>query len=418
MPWDMSPIKISRVRKLLVPVLVAVALGGAGLGARQAFANKKPVADYQTVAVQEGSVAARVTATGTLSALVTVQVGSQVSGRVKELDANFNSTVKKGDVLALIDPELFQASLEQAQANVSAANGTVAKARAQLVNAKAQYERTQELVKQGLVAQADVDTAKAAADSAAADVQASLGQVAQATAGLHQAQINLQYTRIVSPVDGTVISRSVDVGQTVAAALQAPTLFTIAQDLRQMQVDTSVSESDVGKLQAGMKATFTVDAYPGEKFEGKVREIRNAATTLQNVVTYDAVIDVTNQDLKLRPGMTANVTFTYAQADDAVLVPNAALRYHPAESTPTAPVKKNAEAAPVEKAVYILRAGQPIEVAITAGITDGTDTQAVGAQLSPGDRVIVDGGAAGATSQANKAQNANSNAMRGMGRML
>ncbi len=191
------------------------------------------------------------TATGTLSALVTVQVGSQVSGRVKELDANFNSTVKKGDVLAVIDPELFQASLEQAQANVAAAAGSLARARAQLVNAKTQYEREQDLAKQGLVAEADVDTAKAAADSAAADVQAGQGQVAQATAGLHQAQINLAYTKIVSPVDGTVISRNVDVGQTVAAALQAPTLFTIAQDLKKMQVDTSVAESDVGKLQPG-----------------------------------------------------------------------------------------------------------------------------------------------------------------------
>ena len=179
----MSPTKMSRIRKLLVPILVVTALGGAGLGARQALANKKPTVEYQTAAVEQGAVAARVTATGTLSALVTVQVGSQVSGRVKELHANFNSEVKKGDVLAEIDPELFQASLEQAQANVAAASGSLARARAQLTNAKAQYARAQELAKQGLVAQADVDTAKAAADSAAADVAAGQGQVAQASAG-------------------------------------------------------------------------------------------------------------------------------------------------------------------------------------------------------------------------------------------
>ncbi len=419
----MSPTKMSRLRKLLVPILVVTALGGAGLGARQAFANKKPAVEYQTAAVEQGAVAARVTATGTLSALVTVQVGSQVSGRVKELDANFNSTVKKGDVLAVIDPELFQASLEQSQANVAAASGSLARARAQLTNAKAQFDRSQELAKQGLVAQADVDTAKAAADSAVADVAAAQGQVAQATAGLHQAQINLAYTKIVSPVDGTVISRNVDVGQTVAAALQAPTLFTIAQDLKAMQVDTSVSESDVGKLSAGMKATFTVDAYPGEKFEGKVREIRNAATTLQNVVTYDAVIDVANSDLRLRPGMTANVTFTYAEADDALLVPNAALRFHPAETTPVAAKKRapSGAAPEVERAVYVLKDGQPARVAIKAGISDGSETQALESALSAGDKVIIDGGSANANSSSQAAKGAGAqggNAMRGMGKML
>jgi HlyD family secretion protein len=419
----MSPTKSSRIRKLLVPILVVTMLGGAGFGARQALANKKPVVDYQTAAVEQGAVAARVTATGTLSALVTVQVGSQVSGRVKELNANFNSTVKKGDVLAVIDPELFQASLEQAQANVAAASGSLAKARAQLVNMKAQYQRAQDLVKQGLVAEADVDTAKAASESAAADVQAAQGQVAQANAGLHQAQINLQYTKIVSPVDGTVISRNVDVGQTVAAALQAPTLFTIAQDLTAMQVDTSVSESDVGKLSAGMKATFTVDAYPGQKFEGKVREIRNAATTLQNVVTYDAVIDVANGDLRLRPGMTANVTFTYAEADDALLVPNAALRFHPAEAAPAAGKKRapSGDAPPVEKAVYVLRNGQPARVAIKAGISDGSETQALESTLSPGDKVIIDGGSANANNANTAAKGGGApggNAMRGMGKML
>ncbi|HVY46005.1 MAG TPA: efflux RND transporter periplasmic adaptor subunit [Minicystis sp.] len=413
----MDTLRSPRLRKILVPVLVALGITGAGFGAHKALAAKKPVVSYDTAAVEQGAVAAKVTATGTLSALVTVQVGSQVSGRVKELDADFNSPVKKGQVLAVIDPELFQASLEQQRANAVAASGSLAKAKAQVENTKAAYDRAELLANQGLVSQADVETAKTAYQSALADVQAASGQVAQANASLHQASINLQYTKIVSPVDGTVISRNVDVGQTVAAALQAPTLFTIAQDLKKMQVDTSVSESDVGKLQPGMKATFTVDAFPGETFQGEVREIRNAATTVQNVVTYDAVIDVENADLKLRPGMTANVTFTYAEADDAVLVPNAALRYHPADAA-AAPARraKTADAAkPDEKVVYVLRGGTAVPVTVHTGITDGSATQLVDAELQPGDRVVVD--ASGAAAQS-KRPAGGGNAMRGMGRLL
>ncbi|HEY3358576.1 MAG TPA: efflux RND transporter periplasmic adaptor subunit, partial [Polyangia bacterium] len=294
-----------------------------------ARATRKPVVRYQTTTVERGRVVAKVTATGTLSAIVTVQVGAQVSGRIDKLLVDFNSPVKKGQVIAKIDPKLFQAAVAQARANLVAADGNLAKAVAQAQDAKRQFERTRELFARKLIAQADLDTAQANAEATAAGVAAARGAVEQSRASLNQAQINLAYTTIYSPTDGTVISRSVDVGQTVAAALQAPTLFTIAEDLKKMQVDTSVAEADVGKLKAGMAATFTVDAYPGDPFHGRVRQIRNAPQTVQNVVTYDAVIDVANTELKLKPGMTANVSFVHADREDVIRVPNAALRFRP-----------------------------------------------------------------------------------------
>jgi HlyD family secretion protein len=275
------------------------------------------------------------------------------------------------------------------------------------------------------VAQADLDTAEAAADAALANVEVQTGQLAQARAGLHQAQVNLDYTTIISPTDGTVISRAVDVGQTVAASFSAPVLFTIAQDLTKMQVDTSVAEADVGKLQPNMSATFTVDAYPTEKFRGMVRQIRNAPTTVQNVVTYDAVIDVDNSNLKLKPGMTANVTFVYAEKKDALRVPNAAMRFKPpaellAPTTPAggaAAAKPPAGAAPTgaptgasgapsggpdrrhgsrnpmqtdQRQVWVLHGDQPSPVSIKVGVSDGSVSEVTEGDLKEGDEVITD----------------------------
>src|SRR5262249_24654508 len=261
--------------------------------------------------------------------------GSQVSGRIAALNADFNSAVTKGQVIARIDPQLFQAAVAQAQANLIADEGNLTKAKVQAVDAERQYKRSKALSERNLVAHAD--TAQANFDAARANIEAAKGEVARSRAGLNQAKVNLDYTNIVSPINGVVISRNVDVGQTVAASLQAPTLFTIAEDLKKMQVDTNVAEADVGKLAPDMTATFTVDAYAGERFRGKVRQIRNAPQPVQNVVTYDAVIDVDNPDLKLRPGMTANVTFIYADKRGALRIPNAALRFRPADAkAPTA----------------------------------------------------------------------------------
>src|SRR5450631_1068653 len=301
---------MTNARRLLATSIAAlVVLSGAGFGVwRWRAAHKKPPVEFDTAAVDRGRIVARVTATGTLSALVTVQVGTQVSGTVQKL---------------------FEASLQQAQANYQAAEGNLLKAEAQERDAGRQFERSKSLLDRKLIAQADYDTSQANQEVMKGQTAAARGTLAQAKAALYQSKVNLGMTRIVSPTDGTVISRSVDVGQTVAASLSAPTLFVIAQDLREMQVDTSVAEADVGKLSTGMPATFTVDAFTGEHFRGKIRQIRNAPTTLQNVVTYDAVIDVANPDLKLRPGMTANITFIAAEREGVVRVPNAALRFRP-----------------------------------------------------------------------------------------
>ncbi len=363
---------------------------------------------YQTVAADRGPVIARVTARGTLSALVTVQVGSQVSGRIQSVLVDFNSKVKRGQVIARIDPQLFEAAVEQARANLMAAQGNLVRAQAQATDADRQAKRARALADQKLVAVGEAETAESTADAARASVAAAEGGVAQAKAALNQAQVNLGYTAIVSPTDGVVISRNVDVGQTVAASLQVATLFTLAEDLARMQVDTSVSEADVGKLRAGMPATFTVDAFPGERFEGKVRQVRNAATTVQNVVTYDAVIDVDNAELKLRPGMTANVTFVWAERKDALRVPNAALRFSPPADVAATkekgggrPAGRPAPGTGAEgsgdlreaasrRTLWVLRDGKPAPVRLKVGITDGSVTEIVEGELSPGDACIVD----------------------------
>ena len=345
---------------------------------------------FSTAPVARGDLTARVTATGTLSALVTVQVGSQVSGRIAEIKVDFNSPVKKGQVIARLDPQLFRAAAEQSAANLATAEANAAKARVQDADATRQARRADELYAQTLVAASERDTARANAEVAHAAVAAAEAAVQQARAALHQAQINLDYTTIVAPTDGVVISRAVDVGQTVAATLSAPTLFTIAQDLRAMQVDTNVAEADVGRLSEGMGATFTVDAYPGERFEGRVRQIRNAPQTLQNVVTYDAVIDVENPELRLKPGMTANVSFTYAERKGVLKVPNAALRFRPPAEFAKADAPKAGAHRGGARSIWVLRGKEPAQVAVKTGVSDGSNTEVEGEGLKEGDAVIID----------------------------
>jgi len=424
---DPSPVQGTfHAMKRAIVAAVVVLLAGAGI--YLFIHNRKPPAQhFETAKISRGNITARVTATGTLSALVTVQVGSQVSGRISQINVDFNSPVKKGQVVAKIDPQLFLAAVENGKANVAAAEGQLAQAKANAKNLDLQRQRSRKLREQNLVAQADLDSAEAAADAALANVQVQEGQLAQARAGLHQAQVNLDYTTIISPTDGTVISRAVDVGQTVAASLQAPVLFTIAQDLTKMQVDTSVAEADVGKLQPDMQATFTVDAYPTEKFRGKVRQIRNAPTTVQNVVTYDAVIDVDNTNLKLKPGMTANVTFVYAEKKDVLRVPNAAMRFKPpaemlgpqpsggaaagrhgagATASGASGAPSGASGAPAggspnrhggrnamqsdQRQVWVLHGDTPSPVTIKVGVSDGSVSEVVEGDLKEGDEVITD----------------------------
>ncbi|MFN7975215.1 MAG: efflux RND transporter periplasmic adaptor subunit [Acidobacteriota bacterium] len=424
----------------------------AATGCTRAGGGKAP--RYDTAKVEHGELVAKVTATGTVSALVTVQVGSQVSGRIQEIMVDFNTRVEKGQVVARIDPQLFDAAVEQARANYVAAQSNLAKAKVQLEDAERQRRRASKLLEQSVGAQADFDAAEAAARQAAAQVTAVEAAVEQSKASLHQAEVNLGYTTIVSPINGVVISRNVDVGQTVAASLSSPTLFTIAEDLARMQVDTNVAESDIGKIAPDMEASFTVDAYPGDKFGGRVRQVRNAPITSQNVVTYDAVIDVGNRDLKLRPGMTANVTFVWARRENALLVPNGAMRFHPPDEiagagrTGRGGGEKRGEGGPPEgsktesatpgpdasgeksggehrrwrregggrrrtsagapgegrrrwggeegssnrRTVYVLDAGAPRPVELQVGVTDGSRTEVLGGDLAEGAIVITGGG--------------------------
>ena len=270
-----------------------------------------------------------VTATGSLSAVITVQVGSQVSGTIDKLFADFNSKVKKDQVVAQINQDKFKATVDQARANLLAAQANVSKAKASMEDAQRTLDRNKELKKRDLIAQSEFDTSQAAYDSAAAQYEVNKAQVNQAQAALNQSSVDFNNTVIRSPVDGIVVSRNVDVGQTVAASLQAPVLFLIANDLSKMQVDTNVSEGDVGNVIEGQDVTFTVDAFPTRRFKGTVQQVRNAAIMVQNVVTYDAVVGVDNKELLLKPGMTANVEFLVSRKEDVLKIPNAALRFRP-----------------------------------------------------------------------------------------
>jgi HlyD family secretion protein len=326
-------------RHWLIAGLVVVAI--AVFAAFQFKGADKP--QYFTVKVDRGDIREVVEATGTINAVTTVQVGSQVSGTISHLFADFNSKVKKGQVIAQIEPSLLQGTLLQAkadlanaQANLLTARANLQKAQATALQTKADYERTVNLTKAGVMSPQQLDLAKANADSATASVAGAQAQVTQAAAQVLQkeaavtvAQTNLNYTTIHAPIDGTVIARNVDVGQTVAASLQAPTLFTIAQDLTKMQVYASTDESDVGMIRTGQVVSFKVDAYPKDTFTGRVSQVRMNATTVQNVVTYNTVIDFDNPDTKLFPGMTAYITLPVASAKGVLRVPNGALRYKP-----------------------------------------------------------------------------------------
>ncbi|MGA7993235.1 MAG: efflux RND transporter periplasmic adaptor subunit [Thermoanaerobaculia bacterium] len=392
---------------------------------------------HLTAKVQRGEIRDVVDATGTVNAVITVQVGSQVSGTIAKLHADFNSRVRKGDVVALIDPQLFEgalkqavADLENARANVVAADANVVKARATLEQTKADYERAQSMAKDGVGTQQALDQARAGYESARASVDGAVANVSQAKAQVSQkdaavavARTNLAYTVIRSPIDGIVVARNVDVGQTVAASLQAPTIFTIAQDLTKMLVYAKVDESDVGRIRMRQPVTFKVDAFPKQVFTGAVSQVRMNPTTVQNVVTYDAVVEFQNPDLKLFPGMTAYVTIPVATVEDVVKVPNAALRYKP----PMSPEVVRAlyarygigagarpDAAPVsagaggtgssspearraprrEEAVVWKRLADDslVPARISLGITDHTYTQVAGVldgKLEPNDDVVT-----------------------------
>src|SRR5262245_2066582 len=315
--------------------------------------------EYQTVAVTRGSITQAVTATGTLNPVVNVQVGSQISGNIEKLFVDFNSPVKAGQVVAEIDPAVFQAAVLQAQ-------GDVDNARAALELAQVTQKRMVDLVAKQNSSQSELDQANASLHQAEAQLKIKEG-------ALQKAKVDLEHCTITSPIDGIVISRSVDVGQTVAASLSAPVVFTIANDLTKMQIDAAVAEADIGTVEAGQRVDFTVDAFPKRTFHGQVVQVRNAPITVQNVVTYDTVIGVNNSDLKLKPGMTANVSIVGAQRDNVLKVSNAALRFRPPDVTPPGGVPgrrgKPGEQS-TERTVYVLRGSKPVAVQIKTGISD------------------------------------------------
>lgn len=345
---------------------------------------------YKTATLQRGDLDAKVTATGTVNAVTTVLIGTQVSGTINALYVDFNSPVTKGQLLAQIDPATIQAQVDQAVASLLSAEANLKKALASLLDARRTYERNKQLMANNFIAQSDLDTSETNAQAADAQLDAAKAQVLQGRAALSQAQTNLRYTRIVSPVNGTVISRSIDVGQTVAASFQTPTLFTIAQDLTKMQIDTSVDEADIGKVKVNQDVRFTVDAYPDINFTGKVSEVRNAPTTVQNVVTYDVIVQVNNAELKLKPGMTANVSIITESRKGVLLVPNSALRFRPqAEGDGSTNAVKKRATGNKGPAIWILENNKPKQKKITTGISDGSLTEVVSGELKEGQEVIV-----------------------------
>lgn len=353
---------------------------------------KSAASEYVTQNVTRGDIITAVTATGTINAVKNVNVGSQISGKVTDLFVDYNSHVKKGQLCALIDPTVIEAQMAQAKANLANANANVQKAEATEANDKLMWDRYKSLYERNLVAKSQMDTARTAYLTDHASTAAARTQVEVAQAALTQVQTNLGYTKIVSPVDGIVISRNVDVGQTVAASFQTPTLFMIAADLTKMQIDTTVDEADIASVKVGQDVDFEVDAYPDTTFKGKVAQVRNASTIVQNVVTYDVVVTVDNKDLRLMPGMTADVSIITSVVRNVLRIPNIALRFKPmttaAATATTAP--RPPGAGYHGPAVFILENGRPKRVPVKIGFSDETYTQLVSGDLKEGQPVIIE----------------------------
>ncbi|HWC50342.1 MAG TPA: efflux RND transporter periplasmic adaptor subunit [Nitrospira sp.] len=391
------------MRRLLL--ISAVLLVGFLIGGYVFFnGERKAPVRYRTAAIERGSVVSVVTATGSINPVVSVQVGTQVSGMIKSLHADFNSIVKAGDIVAIIDPEPFKARRDQAASNLEMAKANAAKAKNEQAQRQRELHRARSLAEQQFVSQNDVDMAVTNAQGADAQVNVAMAQVKQAEAAVNAAELDLKYTTIRSPVNGIVVARNVEVGQTVAASFATPNLFLIALDLTKMQVDTYVSESDIGGITEGKEASFTVDAYPGMPFAGTIRQVRLAPIAVQNVVTYNVVIGVDNNDLRLKPGMTANVSIIVAQRDNVLKVPNAALRFVPPKSEQ--PASRAPDGRPVREEATthaMLTRGSPparpiwkqadngelVAMHVQTGISDGTYTEIVAEGVAAGDEVIV-----------------------------
>lgn len=390
------------MRRILL--ITAILLVGLVIGGYVFFnGERKLPIRYRTAVIERGSVVSIVTATGSINPVVSVQVGTQVSGMIKSLHADFNSIVKAGDIVAIIDPEPFRARRDQAASNLEMAKANLAKAKNEQAQRLRELNRAKSLAAQQFVSQNDVDMAVTNAQGADAQVNVATAQVKQVEAALNAAELDLKYTTIRSPVNGIVVARNVEVGQTVAASFATPNLFLIALDLTKMQVDTYVSESDIGGITEGKEATFTVDAYPGVPFAGTIRQVRLAPIAVQNVVTYNVVIGVDNKDLRLKPGMTANVSIIVAERDNVLKIANAALRFVPPRSEQLASRPMEGAHSKDEIGGRMLFSGgvparpiwkqgengEPVAVKVQTGISDGTYTEIVSEGVAAGDEVIV-----------------------------
>jgi len=344
----------------------------------------KPQQKYKTSPVSKNNIMETITASGTVNPVTSISVGTQVSGRITRIFADFNSPVKKGQLLAQIDTSLFAAQVEQGKANLYNAQSNLQRIQSITANDLKTYNRNKALYAKNFIAQSEVDLAEATYLADKAQINSAKAQIAQASAMLNTNLTNLQYTKIISPVDGIVITRNVDVGQTVAASFQTPTLFLVAQDLTKMQIDTNVAEADIGKVKVNQDVTYTLDGYSDMTFKGKVKQVRITPTTIQNVVTYDVVISVENKDMKLKPGMTANVSIITNNKENIKTVPNSALRFSPQLDEDLPRFK--------EQGVWVLDCQQtcePKRISIKTGVTDGENTEVLSNEPKEGDNIII-----------------------------
>jgi len=382
------------MRSLLVVAVVVFAVT-VSLVAYYSGNGSSGAPQYSTTAVTRGSLVDTIEATGSLVAVETVEVGTQVSGTIASLHADFNSRVKAGQVVARLEPSIFEAQVEQARASLIRMQADVERADVSLEDTLIKRQRARDLWEMQLIARTDLETAESNARQAEASLKSVRAQLAQGDASLNQSQVNLSHSVIRTPIDGVVISRSVEVGQTVAASMSTPTLFVIAKDLSRMRVNASIGESDIGRIAAGQSVTFTVDAYPGEAFTGTVTQVRLAPVVESNVVSYVTIIDVPNPEQKLKPGMTANVSVEIARNDDVLRVPNSALRFRPpadSEGVASPAVARGGQA----PTVWVLREGALHPVRVQTGLSNATATAVVEGELQENDLIVTGQAVAGA----------------------
>ncbi len=368
-----------KMKKFTKILLAGAVLAGAGL---YYVSGEETVNGYVTQKIERGDITEKITATGTINPISTVNIGTQVSGSIAEIFVDYNSEVKKGQLLAQIDPALFEATVAQRKAALNVAKAQVDVQENEIVYYKKHLDRIKKLNTSKYSTDADLESAERDYNNAIVQLELRKAEVAQAEAALQSAEIDLKYSRIVSPVDGIVVSKEVEVGQTVAASFQTPTLFNVAEDLTKMQIETSVVEADIAKVKEGQTVEFSVDSYPDETFYGIVTQVRNEAITTSNVVTYEVIIEIDNKDLKLKPGMTANVEIITAEKKGVMLVPNKALRFYIEDESGSTKRYK-------DKGLWVLRNGHPVRIPILSGVSDEENTEVVSDELAGGEEVIL-----------------------------